>query len=182
MDLPELQTIIKITTYMNEYQRNNNIKVMCSANTSLLYNFINDNYPNLKKRTKVSAIICHYLKKMGEGHQPHFHIHLVVSIDEKKLIDPSYEIDSMTDVLYLSDLKAFQKCCYELEGMIGNNFKYPINEKKNIIKTYLDFVNIANKINEGNEMTSDKEYSDNIMDYVNNKYNENHNFNHLQIK
>jgi hypothetical protein len=63
MDLPELKTIIKLATYMNEYQRNNNIKGMCSANTSFLYNFINDNYPNLKKRTKVSAIICHYLKE-----------------------------------------------------------------------------------------------------------------------
>ncbi len=176
MDLPELQTIIKITTYMNEYQKINNIKSMCSANTSLLYNFIYDNFPNLKKRTKVSAVICHYLKKINEGHQPHFHIHLVVSIDEGKLIDPSYEIDSMTDVLYLSDLKAFQKCCYELEGMIGNNFKYSIDGKKDIIKKYLDFVNIANEINKGNEMTSDREYSNNIMDFVKKKYNENNIF------
>lgn len=174
MDLPELQTIIKITTYMNEYQRNNNIKGMCCGNTSFLYNFINDNYPNLKKRTKVSAIICHYLKEDREGkHRPYFHIHLVISIDDKKLIDPSYEIDSMNDVIYLEDVIAFQKCCINLEEWIGNGFKYTIDDKKIIIKKYLDFVNIANKINKGSEMTTCQTYSNDLSNYVVNKFNNN---------
>ena len=94
-----------------------------------------------------------------------------------KLIDPSYEIDSITDVLYLSDLKAFQKCCYELEKMTGiSNFKYPIDGKKKIIQEYLYFVKIADEINKGSEMTTDREYSNNIFDYVMKKYNENHIF------
>lgn len=170
MDLPELQVIIKIATFMNEYQKINKITDMCSANTSILYNFIYDNYHNLKERTRVSAVICHYFKKINEKDAPHFHIHLVVRIDETKLIDPSYEIDSKSGVLYLDSIKAFQKCINKLEQMSNiSNFKFPIDDIKKLVKEYLHFVKIADEINKGNELTSDTKYSNDLKDFLEQK-------------
>jgi hypothetical protein len=107
---------------------------------------------------------------------------LVIRIDDKKLIDPSYEIDGMTDVEYLEDIYAFQKSCSHLEGWIGNGFKYTIDQKKEIIKNYLYFVNIANEINEGNEITACQTYSINLSNYVMNKFNEKNIFSKIQVR
>lgn len=174
MELPELKTITRISGLMNAYQKENNIKKMCSANTSFLYNIICDNYPTLKLRTKVEPVICHYLRKMDNNGSfaPVFHIHLVIKIDETKLIDPSYEVDSIEDNLYLDGIKTFQTVLIKLKKTYG----LVCNEefKKDIIKDYLDFVGIAKDINSNNGdllFTPDKKYSDNLKNYVIENYN-----------
>ena len=175
MELSELQSIIKITTLMNEYQKINEIKGMCSANTSFIYNIICDNYPTLKLRTKVEPVICHYIRKIDNNgsFDPVFHIHLVIKIDEKKLIDPSYELDSIEDNLYLDGIKTFQAALIELKKTYGLVCSEAF--KKYIIKDYLDFVDIAKDINANNGdllFTPNKKYSDNLKNYVIENYNE----------
>ena len=175
MDLSELKYIMIIQKLMNTYQKENNIKGMCMANTSFLYRIICDNYHDLKIRTKVSPVICYYSEEIeNKGNKEiniYFHTHLVIKIDEKKLIDSSYEVDSIKDNLYLDNIIAFQKCLINLKKTFGIEFD---NErKKETIKQYLKFLKIANDINKNDKLiTANQEYSDNLENYVIKKFNE----------
>jgi hypothetical protein len=168
MDLPELQIIRKISAYMNEYQKINKIKGMCVANNLVLHTIIKKYFPNIIERVKVVPVICYYFQTINDTHTPTFHIHLVLKIDENKIIDPSYDVDSIPDVLYLDNIKTFQLHITDLEqtNHKGTNFKYPIDDKKRIIRTYISFINYADLINKRTMNLTDKIYYLNILEWV----------------
>jgi hypothetical protein len=85
--------------------------------------------------------------------------HLVVEVDEEFIIEPSYEVCSIDNILYFDNIKAFM-----------NKYKIPdTNDMKHLIKDFVSFTKLADAINNGELTITDKEYYQNQANYVEQK-------------
>ena len=155
-----MSKIRKLLDLMHEYQRINKINGECVTNVQYLYDTINFNYPNLEYKPKVKAVICFYqdLKK----HTNVINIHMVIMMNNKNLIDPSYEINSLENVLYFDSIKEFI-------DVIGKEFMKTISIK-DFIEKFLHFKDIEETINNGDCLIVNKKYYNNQADHIENHF------------
>lgn len=135
--------VAKIILEMREYQRINNIVNKCVTNTQLLYDMMSDFGI---KNIKVEAVIA---IRPPDLEIPQVKIcagHLVIICDDV-IIDPSYEIYSMPNKLYVHNIKEL------LEYLKADNDIQSQNTLKKSIEYCIDhhlrFKKFANEINNG---------------------------------
>ena len=139
---------------MREYQKKHKIKKQCVTNCQYFYDNFKANCP--LNTIKVKAVIGVSLNSdrtiIYEGH-------VVVEVDEKFILEPSYEVYSIDNIEYFDNIKQFM-----------NTYKMPNkNDMKDIIKEFIDFTKIADTINNGELHITDNEYYNNQADYVEEK-------------
>ena len=138
---------------MREYQKKHKIKKQCVTNCQYFYDNFKANCP--LNTIKVKAVIGVSLNSdrtiIYEGH-------VVVEVDEKFILEPSYEVYSTDNIEYFDNIKQFM-----------NKYKIPNKHMKHLIKDFIDFTKIADTINNGGLHITDNEYYNNQADYVEEK-------------
>jgi len=129
-------TIQNLLKYMNLYQHNHNIKNKCITNTQYLYSCIINNFP--ESNIKAIPVICVSNKYKATI------MHMVLKIDEN-IIDPSYDINYISDVIY---------------------YEYGIDQ----IPDYPHFLKCSQDINNGHLCLSDVNYYYDQADYIEKLY------------
>jgi len=84
--------------------------------------------------------------------------HVVVDVDEKFILEPSYEVYSTDNIEYFDNIKQFM-----------NKYKIPKNDMKHLIKDFVSFTKLADAINNEELTITDTEYYNNQADYVEEK-------------
>ena len=142
-----------IVLLMREYQKKHNIKKQCVTNCQYLYDTLKANYPlnNIKVKAVLGISSNDDRTIIYEGH-------VVVDVDEKFILEPSYEVYSTDNIEYFDNIKQFM-----------NKYKIPNKHMKHLIKDFIDFTKIADTINNGGLHITDNEYYNNQADYVEEK-------------
>jgi hypothetical protein len=141
----KIQLFIK---HMIDFQKNNNIKEQCITNTQYLYDNINHNFSNIKP--KANAVICVTNNNNIIG----LIVHMVIVI-ENIIYDPSYEIVSYGNIVYYNNIKT----------LMNNLPNLPKDKISKTLANFIEFMEIADKINKGN-LIYDKEFYNNQADYL----------------
>ena len=139
---------------MREYQRVNNIKGKCVTNTQYLHTAMKK--IGVGNSFKAEAVIV--LSDDIENLTKIFAGHVVVTLDNTAMVDPSYEIFSLKDKKYFYTIKEFM----DYVNLYSDEDKERFNIKK-IIKHYMRFRVYADEINCGNFVSNKKYYED--LDY-----------------
>jgi len=139
------EKIGKIVKLMREYQSKNGIKKACVTNTQYLYNKI-VGYTDSKVRVIPVIVIS------NEKGKTKIVIHLVVSVDEELIIDPSYDVYRLKNKKYYVNIKDF--ICN-----VGNKTEEIV---KKIISEYIDFKKISERINKGELLMYNKDQEEYI--------------------
>lgn len=145
-------SIEKIVNAMHKYQKINNVKGCCMTNALILYDIVR---LSTAKNVKVKAVyaisydtetqIC----RIFEGH-------VVLSLGNNQLIEPSWELEKLKDVQYFDSINTLLKVYKGFDR----------KELPRIIKAHIHFTNIANRINNGEFLISDKEHYHKQLDYL----------------
>jgi len=138
---------------MREYQKKHKIKKECVTNCQYFYDNFKANCP--LNTIKVKAVIG---LSLNDDRTIIYEGHVVVEVDEKFILEPSYEVYSTDNIEYFDNIKQFM-----------NKYKIPKNDMKYVIKEFIDFTKIADTINNGKYIVMNKEYYDNQADYVEEK-------------
>jgi hypothetical protein len=150
----KIQLFIK---HMIEYQKNNNIKGQCITNAQYLYDYINHNFPNINPKAK--AVVC--LGNDNENNITKCICHMVIMIDDI-IYDPSYEIISLNDIYYFGNMKSFSSYIKKIP-------LFPEDIYLKTVSNFIEFIKLADKINEGGLLVCDKDFYNNQADYVEKK-------------
>ena len=145
--------LANIVLLMREYQKKHNIKRQCVTNCQYLYDTFKANYP--LNNVKVKAVIGIL---PNEDETIIYTGHVVVEVDEV-IFEPSYEVYSIRKIEYFDNIKQFK-----------NVFAFPNkNDIKDIIKEFICFTKLADAINNGEYIVTDKDHYHNQADYVEEK-------------
>ncbi len=138
---------------MRDYQKNNNIKGQCVTNSQYLYDFIKQNYPEKKVIAKPVIVICN---NDTENYSASI-IHMVVYDEETKTIyEPSHELDSLPNTYYFDSIHSLKKSVHNLPK---KNMLY-------VIPQFLKFIKLAERINNGDLVITNKEFYDKQADFI----------------
>lgn len=150
-----------IILFMREYQKINGISGKCVINAKYLYDTIKHNFKNPKMEAKAVVVVGY-----SEAKKSDIFIcgHLVVLLEGKTVLDPSYEIHSLTNKKYYMDLN-------ELFASIDHKSKKRAQKK---FRTYIGnpfgihrgMTNVANHVNSGFDVVDDYKYYNDQADYV----------------
>ena len=155
-----LGMISDIVRFMREFQEQNCIIKQCITNAQYLYDFIKTN-GIINVKVKAVIVISNNYDKISiivGGY-------LVVVLDDKHIIDPSNEIFTLKDKSYFDNIKDFTNN-FNLETSNQENNRELI---KQTIHTFLRFYKIAEQINNGELIITDKEFYNNQADYIEKK-------------
>jgi len=148
----ELNFALNVAFYMREYQRINNISAHCITNSQYLYDMITK---NTKLNVKVkSTYVISYDEKIKTVRCTN---HLIISLNNKTVIDPSYDTYVQKDRRYFTNVKDLVT--------YGVEFKDRTTLKEFITK-YLHFEKIANDMNKGIVQVSDMKYYHDQADHM----------------
>lgn len=147
--------IANIVLLMRGYQEAKNIKKQCVTNIQYLYDFIKlNNICNVK--TKAVYVFSYNdeenIATIVSGH-------LVIELDNKRIIEPSYDIFCLKNKYYFDNIK-------DLKNMYDDKTEYLKNNMKQIINDHLHFMKLSEQINNGGLLMTDKEHYDNQANYV----------------
>jgi hypothetical protein len=144
-----------IVDSMRKYQKNNNIKGKCITNTQYLYKIIKhySNW-NVKAKTVFAVSIDNITNSVVTI------IHIVIMVEDKYIIDPSYEVFSKNNLSYYDNVEDYVKfmnsckTCLEIKNKKKETIKISIRE-------FIKFLEYSKKINEGNgiELVDDDYYN-----------------------
>ena len=135
---------------MRTYQMQHTITRMCITNTQFYLDCVKQNHPEL--RAKALAVIV-----LAEDKAV---VHLVVKIGNK-IIDPSYDINSLNDALYFNSYVTFKKASKSLPIVYENE-----NDEKWFLNAFMEFIDFAREMNNGQLLVVNKEYYDAQADYI----------------
>lgn len=145
-------SIEKIVNAMHKYQKINNVKGCCMTNALILYDIVR---LSTAKNVKVKAVyaisydtetaICRFF----EGH-------VVLSLGNNQLIEPSWELENLKDVQYFDSINVLIKVFKGLDRKV----------LPQLIEKHIYFTNIANRINNGEFLISDEEHYHKQLDYL----------------
>jgi hypothetical protein len=155
-------TIQNIILSMREFQKKNCIKKQCISNSQYLYDCIKINYCNIN--VKVKAVLALSINSETETFV-FVGGHLVIVLDNDSVIDPSYDIFCLKDISYFDNIK-------DLMDMFGND-KNKLNTKidlKKIIYNHIHFKKIADRMNNGECLVSEKAFYNEQADYIEKLY------------
>lgn len=150
--------IMKFHNHMMKYQKKNNIKGKCLDNSQILYDYCKNKGI---KNVKTQAYICTGETEIN-GKKTIILIdkHMVILVNDK-IIDPSYEIHSLSKKKYYKSYREFMDSEY-FENFGG------FDEIK--LKGYLNFVKYSESMNseciKSDKFYSDPIYYDNQFDYL----------------
>jgi hypothetical protein len=156
----ELSILISnIILSMREFQKENNIKKQCITNTKYLYDIIRR---NCKNDVKTKAVFV-FSSDEEIGNNIVLGGHLVVVVDGE-IIEPSYDIFSLKNKLYFDNIR-------DLIDIFDNKteLKTKIDIKKLMID-HIDFIKLAEKINKGQFLITEKKFYNEQADYIENLY------------
>ena len=155
--------VSNILLSMREYQKENNIKGRCITNVLYYYDVLrmclNITANDIKAKavyvlgydeTKSLASIC-----CG---------HIVLVFEDGSVVEPSYEIYKMKNKTYYDNIKDLKYCIEEREDF-NNNIKC-------MLEQYIKFSKVAEQINNGEFIITDKEHYHKQADYIQNKFND----------
>ena len=140
-----------VISLMMKYQKINNIKKECITNTQYLYDCINANFS--KQKAKAKAVIC--IGNDCETNDTKVVVHMVVMMDNV-IYDPSYEIYSLNGVNYFDNIKTVISS-FSLS-------KTPV--PKDSLRGFIDFIKLADKINNGEMLVCDRQFYNRQADYI----------------
>lgn len=139
---------------MHKYQKENNITKQCVTNVQYLYDIFKCNV-NEYFTFEAVPVMCIGIRNdaiiIVKGH-------LVFKIEDR-IIDPSYEIDSLENLHIYDNIKLF------IDALSVNEALHDF-VKKDIITTFLTFKSFADQINSGGLVITDKDYYNKQADYV----------------
>jgi hypothetical protein len=151
--------IKKIIRLMRKYQKENNIKKECVTNVQYLYDSIKMILKNNVKAKAVYVFGEDYVKEhsfFSGGH-----LILTFDDDENMVIDPSYEVYSLKNKRYFSNIKDLLDSFSNIDTIDTNSIKKMVND-------HITFIKLANQINNGDLLVCDREHYNNQADYVQN--------------
>jgi hypothetical protein len=147
--------IFQMRDCMHEYQKIHNIKRECMANAQYLSDAIKNN--TIDKITIKNAIVIGYNSVTDQTVCVGGHLVIVFdNDDEQNVIDPSYDVVSLTDKRYYDNVKDFMNDIKTKDRLIF----------KDSIAKFIKFIPLAERMNHGELLFADKEYYHNQADYV----------------
>jgi hypothetical protein len=139
------------------------IKEMCVTNTQTLYDIIKASFPivNVKAKAVIGCnIIDADVDDIDQTPILKHTIHLILVADGI-YYEPSYELYSVDDIQYYSNIKNL------LEGFEGLEAYNIIKSNiKDILPSFLRFVKLEEAINSGEFTITDKDYYNGQLDYI----------------
>ena len=156
------QTIMisNIILSMREFQEKNYIKNQCITNTQYLYDCIKQ---NSIINVKVKAIFA--FSRDDETDTTIFvGGHLVVVLDDDTIIDPSYDIFCLKNILYFVNIKELMDIFDDKDYL-----KTKVDIKK-IVLDHITFMKYADQINNGECIVTDKKFYNDQADYIETLY------------
>jgi tRNA nucleotidyltransferase/poly(A) polymerase len=141
---------------MYDYQRKNHIENMCVINTKYVY----DSLKESGFHVKVKPVIAYWSEKHEDVSYRHTVIHMIVQFHDdpfygNTMIDPSYDVVKHNPQYY-------DKICDMPNEVLEDTITF---NKREIIRLFLEFHTIAEKIHSGKGPT-DRLYYDAQADYV----------------
>jgi len=156
--MEKLQLIENIREAMMDYQRENNITGCCISNTQIMYDVLCSEYfkeLNLKPIVKsVYTIDIEVSKNITSRFMGG---HLVLFLNDYRLLDCSYDISSKKYILYYDTFR---------------DFKEQVEDNKiavNCLKDDLYFAAIAERMNRGEFFYTDRESYEDQIKYIEKK-------------
>jgi len=134
--------IFTIAKCMMLYQKQHDVKGMCITNTKFLY----DLAKQVDAQVRAQAVIAIF----EDGKVCPGHLVLVLG-DGETVVDPSYELYSKKNIIYLDSIKRLQ--CEDEEF------------KRRALKMFLEFNSRAEEINDGGDLL-DVDYYNKLADYI----------------
>jgi hypothetical protein len=158
--------ISNLVISMREFQRKNNIKNNCITNVQYLYDVIRMNRKDINVKTKAVFVFSYdditKIPILNDGH-------LVVILNDKTIIDPSYDVFCLRNKMYFDNLKDLMDSITNNDDLKSNfnmdELKANFNVKQSLI-THIRFKNISNRINNGELLISDKKFYTEQADYI----------------
>ena len=161
-DILSINRIFEIAATMREYQAKHNVKGQCMTNAQYLFDIIKINTG--VKITVKNVIAIGYNPVNDQTVCIGGHLVIVFdNDDEENVIDPSYEVFSLTDKRYYDNVRDFMN---DIKSKDRSNLKDDIKE---CIGKFLRLDPIAERMNNGEFMIADKEYYNKQGDYVEDK-------------
>jgi hypothetical protein len=148
--------ISNIILSMREYQKENNITKQCITNSQYLYDIIKMNSSN---NVKTKAVFV-FSDKNEEDACIFISGHLVVVLDDDTMIDPSYDIFCLKNTSYFDNIKDLMNI-FDDKVLV----KTKVDIKK-IIRDHIHFMKIAEQINNGDCVITEKEHYNRQADYI----------------
>jgi hypothetical protein len=159
-------TLIEIAHWYHKhmmlFQKKNKIKAECVSNTQFLLEHVKlyAQAHNIPFTLKAKTVMAFYINKKQ---QPVSTIHIVVQIDENRILDPSYEFYRIKDVQYFESLKpymSFMKQHSVIDKELKHRFRYAI-------KQFLDFKNTYEEMPILCDSIFNQPYYDKQLDFLN---------------
>lgn len=148
------KNLSNVMDLMKEYQKINHIEKQCITNCQYLYDI-------LKKHTnmniKVIAVLVVSVNNQEKTTNVINHMVLRVDDDDMCIIEPSYDIDSMSNVWYKNTINEYMR-----------SFQPPMNDLNRLTECstlHSKMTRIANNMNKG-KVYCDKPYYDALSTYV----------------
>jgi len=145
----EITHITNITLSMREFQKINGVTRQCVTNTQYLYDTIKSNtnsnvkvQPVIVISTDVTTLRCI--------------VHLVVVLDDKTIIDPSYDVFSLNNKSYYDNIKDFM---FNVRSTDRHLLKKSITD-------FICFIKLAERINNGELLICDILFYNQQADYI----------------
>ena len=146
-----INEIKQLHNHMMKYQKENNIKKRCLDNSQILYDYCK--YKGIEN-VKAQAYICTGETEInGKKTIMLIDEHMVILLDDE-IVDPSYEIDSLSKKNYYKSYREFMDSEY-FDGF---------DEIK--LRKFLNFVEYSNSMNSGEFVFSNEKYHDDQFDYL----------------
>jgi hypothetical protein len=146
--------ISNIILQMREYQRLNGITKKCVDNNQFLLDIINVNGGEVEVKPYIVVYTKNDVSFIMTGH-------LAINFKgDDDIIEPSYEIWSLPEKAYFGNIEHFVKSC-----------SFPSAEMRREMiqetaKDFIDFVDLARKINSGELVLTDRNYYDRQADFI----------------
>jgi hypothetical protein len=161
--MEQTHLLLNIINSMRKFQEVNLIKKQCITNSQYLYDIIISNRYFTRDEIRVKAVI---VVSSDEELDTFTFVggHLVLVFDDGSIIDPSYDIFSLKNRSYFDNIKD-----------VMDSFK---NEDKELLKTnfkkgfvdHIHFMKIAEQINSGECLITEKQFYNDQADYIEKLY------------
>lgn len=147
---------VSILLAMREYQKMNTISKMCVTNAQYLYDCIKNNTDWDVKAEAVLVTSMDKTKNTLICSGGHIVLSYFDENGEKQIIEPSYEFHSLKNKKY-----------YDNIGMFLSKFDETLKKSlRQCVSNFIDFKNVADKINNGELCISDESYYNKQANYV----------------
>lgn len=150
--------ISNIVISMREFQEKNCIRKQCVTNTQYLYDCIKMN--TLSDVKVKPVIVLSTDKETSTFTMISGHLVVVLLDDNETIIDPSYDVFILQNKSYFDNIKDLMDNCD--------------NETRQFVKKgisdFINFITLAERINNGECVICDKEFYNRQADYIENQY------------